>query len=266
MRNTPTALLLALCLTACTAAAQTLPTPVAANRPAPTAADTARGVAIVERYAQYVDLSRLPKDSILYAVTLVTNTATPGDTMTMYRWYQAGGRCRIEMHAKGQLQMGIYSNGRDIFRLFSEKYRDWRITDRTSFIDYSSPYHPSGALGKWYSHAGEAYYAGEYLYNGHKVDRVHVSMAGFLDRFFYFEQETGLPFLSTDLMHQLDGSTPDPDMKVDWRGWHEFTPVGDCWLPSVESYQADGALIVMRTQYRLVPATDKPFTENYYRQ
>ncbi|MBP5540601.1 MAG: hypothetical protein J6X88_03030 [Bacteroidales bacterium] len=249
--------LLLLCLAGLTATAQKEWTP-------PTAEDTARGIKIVDRYANYVNYERICHDSILFIVTHIIDYEHPEDTMTIYRWYHWPNQERFEMWQKGQMEMGAYSDGRKIFKKFSTKYRAWRHALNSTYYDFVEPYDIRGPLGKWRSRGAEMYYAGEYTFEGQKVDRVYVSMVGALDRLYYFERATGLLFLVTELKNQMGGGVPDIDNMVDWRGWHEFVPVGDCMMPSEESYQANGQLVILHHSYRLIPYDEKCFTEDYF--
>lgn len=241
--------------------------PVAAtaqdDKPVPTAADTARAMQIVDRYIGYVDYDRLPHDSMLVAVTTIVEYNHPTDTMTIYRWHAWPNYNRIEMWQHGKMDMGGYTDDKKIFHQYSPQYHDWRNLTRHSFYDFIQPYDLRGPLFKWRSKATEMYYEGEYEYNGHKVDRVFVSMSGQLDRYYFFEQETGLLFLVTEKAHQLEGGIPEIERMVDWRSWQEFTPVGDCLLPSAESYQIRGQLVILHHTYRLEPVSMRPFTEKY---
>ena len=233
------------------------------DKPVPTAADTARAMQIVDRYLHYVDYDRLPHDSMLVAVTHIVEHSHPNDTMTIYRWHAWPNLDRIEMWQKGKMDMGAYSDGKKNFREFSGKYRAWRHMARHTYYDFVRPYDLRGPLYKWRSNATEMYYVGEYEYNGQKVDRVFVSMSEMLDRYYYFERATGLLFLVTELPHRLEGGFPDYDNMVDWRSWQEFTPVGDCLLPSAESYQIKGQLVILHHTYRLEPLSMRPFTEEF---
>lgn len=230
----------------------------------PTAEDSARAVKIVERYVNYVNYERICHDSILFIVTHIVDNDHPDDTMTIYRWHHWPNQSRIEMWQKGKMEMGAYSDGKRTFKQFSPKYRAWRhILDHT-FLDFVEPYDIRGPLALWRSRAAEMYYAGQLEFEGQPVDRVFVTMAGPLDRYYYFEQKTGLLFLLTEMKHQMGDGVPDIDNMVDWRGWHEFVPVGDCLMPAEESYQAQGQLVKLHHTYRLIPYDAKCFTEDFF--
>ncbi len=232
---------------------------------APTAEDTAKAIAIVDRYVDYVNYERIRNDSILFITTHIVDYEHPQDTMTIYRWHYWPNLDRIEMWQKGKMEMAAYTDGKKLFKQFSEKYRAWRLVTRSTYLDFVEPYDIRGPLGKWRSRAAEMYHMGEYDFEGHPVDRVYVTMAGSLDRFYYFEKETGLLFLVTEIKHQMGGGVPDIDNMVDWRGWHEFVPVADCMMPSEESYQVQGQLVILHHTYRFIPYDAKCFTEDFFK-
>lgn len=230
----------------------------------PTAEDTARGIKIVDRYVNYVNYERICRDSILFIVTDIVDSEHQNDTMTIYRWYHWPNQIRLEMWQGGKIEMGAYCDGKKIFKKFSPNYRAWRFILDDSFYDFVEPYDIRGPLGKWRSRGAEMYHAGEYTFEGQKVDRVYVTMVGALDRLYYFERKTGLLFLVTEIKHEMGDGVPDIDNMVDWRGWHEFVPVGDCLMPAEESYQANGQLVIMHHHYRLIPYDPNCFTEDYF--
>ena len=250
---------LLLCLAALPAAAQ-------GKRPIPTAEDTARAIKIVDRYVDYINYDRIRNDSILFMVTYIVDQDHPKDTMTLYRWHYWPNLDRLEMWQKGRMEVGLYTDGKKLYKEFSSKYRAWRNVTHNTYLDAIEPYDIRGPLYKWRSRAAEMYYAGEYTFEGQLADRIHVSSAGNLDRYYYFERKTGFLFLVTEIKHAMGANVPDLDKMVDWRGWHEFVPVGDCMMPAKESYQVQGHLVVLTHTYRFIPYDPKCFTDEFIRK
>ena len=85
------------------------------------------------------------------------------------------------------------------------------------------------------------------------------------DRNYFFERKTGLLFLVTEEDHIYGNAEKAANaQRVDWRGWHEFTPFRGCLLPTVESYQVEHQLFVMNHSYQMLPYRKAFFTQNVY--
>ena len=166
---------------------------------------------------------------------------------------------------KGRLKDAYYSDGKKIFRRFSDTYRQWRNMSQLSYSDLTISLDIRGALYQWRSKGSEVYYQGKYTYNDHPVWRVFVTSPSVYDRNYFFESETGLLFLVTEENHIYGNEEPAANAKlVDWRAWHEFTPFHGCLLPTMESYQVDNQLFIIHHQFELLPSNNTYFTENVY--
>lgn len=224
----------------------------------------ARGEQIVDNYLSHVDFE--PMDSMLCIVSHIVERNNPTDTVFLYRWYGKNRAQRIELWHQGRIVEGIYSDGRKIFREFSSKRRVWQDIAQISFYDITSAYDPRGALYDWRSKGSEISYAGSYAYEGQMVDRVFVTSPDLHDRYYLFEQSTGLLFLLTEEDHIYgDAKEPEGFHKIDWRGYHEFTPVGHALLPSIESYQDQGSISIIHNRYHFEPMNSKLFSEDFHR-
>ena len=229
--------------------------------------DTAEAVRVVERYLQYVDFDQILIDSVLYTETSVVDRDHPNDTMYIYRWHYrpAGAPAmeRIEMWSRGKMDMAAYCDGKELFRKFDARERHWVDSKREPFIDFMKPYDLRGALYQWRSYAAEMSYEGEYTFEGQKVHRVFVRMAGIHDRYYYFEKTSGLLFLVTELPTILGEDAKHPEGMVDWRAWHEFTPFHGCLLPTAESYQTPDQIVILHHTYRYVAKNNALFKEDF---
>lgn len=229
-----------------------------------TNADTAQAAEIIDRYIKIIDFDRIIGDSMLYVESWVVERDNPNDTMFIYRWYMSGHRLRIEMWQKGKMEDAYVTDGKNIFHRFSKSYRDWKIMSQISFYDMVTALDVRGALYDWRAKGSEAKYMGEYEYQGKPVDRVFVATPELFDRNYFFEKETGLLFLLTEEDHIFgDAKKAVNAEKLDWRGWSEFVPLRGCYLPSVESYQQNGQVVIIHHSYRLEAANTKLFTENF---
>lgn len=225
----------------------------------------AQGIKIVERYLEMVDFQREKTDSMLYVESKVVDRSHPKDTMTIYRWYMAPRYMRVEIWQNGRINDGYYTDGTTIFRKFRESTRDWADTPQDNFVKRTTPLDIRGALYDWRSKGSEISYAGEYTIEGQKVDRIFVQSPGVFDRYYFFEKKTGLLFMTTEMESTLEQNEIAKNaVRVDWRAWNEFTPVHYFMMPSVESYQYDGQIVIIHNKYRYLPKQTKLFSEDYH--
>ena len=231
-------------------------------------ADTAKAIEIVDRYINRIDFSRLHNDSVLCVVTYVTDRSHPHDTMTIYRWYMAPRYNRTEIWQDGQLQDGYHSDGVKLFRKFHTGRREWANLTPESYFETTIPLDIRGALYDWRSKGAEIFYAGEAKYQGATVDRVFVTAPTTFDRYYYFERGSGLLGFVVEEGHIYGDREPAYNaVRIDWRAWHEFVPVGGVYLPREESYQVDGQqIVIMRHSYHYEAHNEKLFTEDFYKR
>ena len=239
--------------------------PVRINSTDPLEGDTAVAASIINNYLALINFEHLLTDSVLHVKSSVVERSHSEDTITIQRWYGKQGMNRIEMWQKGRLKDAYYSDGKKIYRRFSDTYRQWRNMSQLSYSDLTISLDIRGALYQWRSKGSEVYYQGKYTYNDHPVWRVFVTSPSVYDRNYFFESETGLLFLVTEENHIYGNEEPAANAKlVDWRAWHEFTPFHGCLLPTMESYQVDNQLFIIHHQFELLPSNNSYFTENVY--
>lgn len=217
---------------------------------------------IIDNYLSFTNFEPLLKDSVLHVVSWVLDRDHMDDTMTIHRWYGSNGKTRIEMWQKGRMEDALYSDGK-VFRKFSRSRRDWLDMTQLSYYDRSLSMDIRGALHQWRSKGSEAYYMGEYTYNGHPVYRVFVTTPDIFDRNYFFEKETGLLFLVKEENHIFGDAEPAKNATLtDWRAWHEFTPFRGCLLPSVESYQIENQIVIIYHNYSIEAPNADLFSKN----
>lgn len=226
--------------------------------------DTAKAASIIDNYIGYINFDHLLSDSVVAVVSHVVERSHPNDTIFIYRWYSNGHQNRIEMWQKGRMEDAYYSDGKKLFRRFSGTRREWVDMMQLSYYDLTMALDVRGALFDWRSKGAEATYLGEYNYNGHPVYRVFVISPEIFDRNYFFEKETGLLFILTEDDHIFgDANQSANSYRVDWRAWHEFTPFRGCLLPSIESYQVDGQIVIIHHYYHMEAYNKDLFTKEY---
>lgn len=228
--------------------------------------DTILAARIIDNYLAMVNFDHILKDSILCVQSSVVERSHPSDTMTIYHWYMSGRRLRIEMWQDGQLQDGYYSNGTTLFRRFQSSTRSWADITQDSFYDLTIPLDVRGALYDWHTKGAEAVYAGQYTFDGTKVNRIFVTSPEVFDRYYFFEAETGLLFMVTEMDHIYGDRKKNKNARrVDWRAWHEFTPFHGYFLPTIESYQYEQSqIVIIHRQYHFEALQPKLFSEDYH--
>ena len=72
-------------------------------------------------------------------------------------------------------------------------------------------------------------------------------------------------FIVTEEDHIYGDAQKSADaQKVDWRGWHEFIPFRGCLMPTMESYQVNDQLFIIRNSYEMVEYKSTYFTKEVY--
>lgn len=238
--------------------------PADSTQSSPAKGDTAMAATIIDNYIGFINFDHLLKDSVLAVVSYVVDQYHTDDTITIYRWYAANHQNRIEMWQKGRMEDAYFCDGTSTFMRFVASRREWVHVTQISYYDLTTPLDIRGALYNWRGKGAEASYMGQYEYKGHPVHRVFVSSPEIFDRNYFFEKETGLLFILTEDDHIFGDAKPSINAhRVDWRAWHEFTPFHGCLLPSIESYQVKGQIVVMHHNYSLEAYNKKLFTEEY---
>ena len=227
--------------------------------------DTTRAIRIIDNYIGMMDLERIDTDSAICITTYVIDQSHTEDTMFIYRWYQ-GDRYRIEIWQGGRVGEGVYSDGEKTHRRFHSGQRQWVSLTRESLYGFRYRLDVRGALLDWRIKGAEPRYDSEVTYNGAKADRLFVQEPGKFDRYYYFEQASGLLFMVTEENHSYgDARIVDESRRVDYRGWHEFIPFRGLMMPSIESYQAGGSKVVLYHHYSIQQVSPTLFTEDYHK-
>lgn len=215
---------------------------------------------VVDDFYRMLNLDSLRTDSILYIEShIVPNGHT--DTLTMRRWTATRHRQRVEFWYQGILQMCLFSDGRTYYESYREE-EGWKSVNRSDYYDAVEIYDIHGPLYQWREHGEELTYEGTVLFEGNRVERIGSRSPLHYDRHYYFEQESKLMFLYTE--SDSIGGEPSPITtrnRVDWHAYHEYQPLGNILLPSVESYQHQGSITLIFNRASYVALDERIFTQ-----
>ena len=120
--------------------------PVRINSTDPLEGDTAVAASIINNYLALINFEHLLTASVLHVKSSVVERSHSEDTITIQRWYGKQGMNRIEMWQKGRLKDAYYSDGKKIYRRFSDTYRQWRNMSQLSYSDLTISLDIRGAL------------------------------------------------------------------------------------------------------------------------
>ena len=217
---------------------------------------------IVGNYLRVLNYDGLPTDSILYMETRIVNSSMPNDTAIMRRWFLNPNKHRFELWYGDTLMEGLFTNGKDVFYMTSTRERlPWLPVTPDKFYDNLVENDFRGTLYNWRAYGSELTYEGVWQFNGHQVYRILVETPYKYNRYYLFEKETGLLFLIQETNTFSEYTNHAEYEHPDWHAIHEFMPVGQSVIPSVESYQFRDAHVVHHTAFRFLPVDMNVFTK-----
>ena len=218
---------------------------------------------VVRNYFEILNYDAIRTDSILYMESIIYKRSAPTDTAVLKRWFLPPNRMRVELWHGDTLLEGCYSDGKEVFRENHKKmFNGWVKTAESRYYELAHDYDFRGALYNRVADAAELKYEGIWDFNGNKVYRVFVDIPLRYCRNYLFEKESGLLFLIQETNQHSEYSDHKVYDHPDWHAYHEYQPVGDVLLPSVESYQMGGDILFYYTSYRYIPLDMKVFTED----
>lgn len=222
-------------------------------------ADTAQQV--VERYLRLLNYEALPADSMLVARTVVTFN-DGADSLIMHRWLAPGGRQRVEVWTGDEQTVGLCTNGKERHRHFSPKLGWWQDREQDEILRLLQPYELRGQLYNWAGRNVKLRYNGVGDYRGQRLDVVAAEQLGFYDRYYFFEENSGLLVLVRELESSSGGTVKSPGDIMEWKIIHEYQPIGTSLIVSQESFMRDGHIFIMYTTAHFEPVYDLLFNSD----
>ena len=216
---------------------------------------------IVDRYLSLLNYDSIRTDSILYIESHIFSRNKATDTIIMKRWFYPEANYRVELWHGDTLEFGLYSNGYDTFRQYKKKHKTWFKTDVGKYYEMLDFYNFHGPLFHWGLHPISFRYDGLWNFNGQQAYRIFIKQAEIFDRYYMFEKESGLLFMYDELDSYMEMER-DVTNHVEWRAYLEYTPLGKCLFPTIESYQMDGNIVMIYHIYRYIKFDYDIFTED----
>ncbi|MBP3763399.1 MAG: hypothetical protein J6I49_05935 [Bacteroidales bacterium] len=228
---------------------------------APAAAlDTA--AMVLDTYLRMLNHDGIPSDSTLVLETTISVYGTT-DTTYMRRWFTAPDMFRVEVEHNGYLQFAIYGNGKDRFRSFNIHTREWEDVDQEHLMTHLSGYDFRTPLYRWREKKAKITWCGHTTLKGQRLQVVKVVMPGYFDRYYMFDPTNGLLTLVIETSPDSEASYQRSSQgRIDWKTYHEYLPIGEALVTSLESFMRDGQLTIMATTPRMEARNERYFNQD----
>lgn len=231
------------------------------GRTQPTEDGLKKAAEVVNDYYRMLNLESICADSILFIDSRIVHRGST-DTLHMLRWIAPGQRMRIEFTADDTLQRCYFSDGRHIYEEYDPEKNGWRSINGDTYHDAVDRYDYRGPLFQWQLRGLDLIYEEPITFEGVPAERVSTHHPEQYDRHYFFERASRLLFMYTE-SDSIGGKPPTlpPRGRVDWHAYHEYQPIGNAMLPSVESYQYQGIITIIFNTIRYVRYDERLFTE-----
>lgn len=226
-------------------------------------AETDSAIAIVTKYMNLLNYDALKSDSILYIETNIYKRSNSHDTAILKRWFMQPNLFRAELWHGDTLLQGCYSDGRNIHKEHNLSFLPgWTEVAPSRYYTIAPGYDFRGALHYWKDDGTELRYDGIWDYNGHNVYKIYAESPERYNRYYYFEKESGLLFLIEETQKHSAYSNHQAYDHPDLHGYHEYQPLGNVVLPSIESYQMGGDVLLYYSSFRYIPIDKTIFQQD----
>lgn len=206
---------------------------------------------VVDRYLMMLNIEGYSEDSMLVMETAITVYGID-DTLWMRRWFAPSKRHRMELWHKDTLTDGLISNGEDVYLHYNAAKKRWEEVTGMDFNTRISGYDFRGPLYLWRWRGSKLTWNGLTELNGKPLQVVKVSTPGMYNRFYMFDPGNGLLTLVVESKEYEKGSQiPKEESHIDWKSFHEYLPVSNHLVPSLESFMRNGRLTILSTTAHL---------------
>lgn len=223
---------------------------------------------VVDRYLKMMNYDGLPHDSTLVLETTVTFHGSP-DTFLLRRWYAPPAMMRVEVWHGDTLTEGLCTNGDDRHREYSRHQGWWNDIASNSFHEKMAAYDFRGELFNRQVLGSKLTYRGTVTTKGQRLQVVSSERKQYYTRYYMFEARSGLLVLMQEKDEMEEAKNQTERIKktlrikpIEYKVVHEYQPLGECLVPSQESYMRDGLLTIMETKAHLVPRDNMLFNQD----
>ena len=224
-----------------------------------TASDSAARA--LDRYQQLLNIDALPQDRMLVIETAIAIGDTK-DTIRMTRWYAYPEMMRVEVINDGKMETGLVTNGKDRFKRFRQYNGEWEAVKKSEFDHYFAGFDFRGPLYHWRIKGLTLTWMGNTTLKGQTLQVVKVQGPEMFDRYYMFDPNNGLLTLIIEEESPKELYDMYKAGHVEWKAIHEFMPVGESLLPSLESFARKGVLTVLSSQMHFEPLNTELFNRD----
>ena len=225
-------------------------------------ADNDTAAMVVDNYLKVLNTEGYSEDSMLVMETAVTVYGTT-DTIWMRRWFAPTHKHRIELWYNGRLTEALVRNDETRCRHYNGEKDRWENLTEKDFHTRLSGFDFRGPLYLWRWKNMKLTWQGTTELKGETMQVVKAEGAGIFTRYYMFDPESGLLTLVRETEEYDPTQKPiKKDSHIDWRGYHEYLPVSNHLVPSLESFMRDGRLTILSTTAHLEPLIPRIFNRD----
>lgn len=213
---------------------------------------------VVDRYLTLMNVEGYSADSMLVMETAVTVYGS-SDTLWLRRWFAPPKKYRVEQWYDGQLREGLIGNDEDAFLHYNAEEKHWDKVSEKDFLTLVSGYDFRGALYMWRWKGAKLIWNGTTELKGEPLQVIKVEHPNMYDRYYMFEPGSGLLTLIIETEDHNPNYAPHKEGHIDWKSYHEYLPVSNHLVPSLESFMRDGKLTILSTTAHLEPIRPRIF-------
>lgn len=207
---------------------------------------------VVDTYLRMLNFEALPDDSTLYLESTITSPGSP-DTLVMHRWYAKPEMHRVEVRRNGTLISGLCTNGKDRYRKYIPRLGYWEDLASDKFQTEFLGYDFRAPLHQWRDNGITLAWNGTTLYKEQSLHVVKAIDPNRYDRYYMFDPSLNLLTLVIEELTVNGDSVDASPSHIDWKAFHEYQPIGESLVPSLESFMRDGNITIIATRPQLQP-------------
>lgn len=207
---------------------------------------------VVDTYLRMLNFDALPDDSTLFLETTITSPSS-SDTLVMRRWFAKPEMHRVEVWHADSLLTGYCSNGTNRFRKFISILGYWEDLEPDIFRRDLRGYDFRGPFHQWHASGLSLQWKGITNYKNQPLQAIRATSDNSYDRYYFFDPNNNLLTLILEDSTINEISTTVLPSHIEWKVYHEYQPLGECLIPSLESFLRGTTLTILATKPRFLP-------------